>query len=45
MKDVKHEILRLAALSYAMVMISLSGCFADEPEEVIEYLKEKKGCV
>ena len=43
MKDVKHEILRLAALSYAMVMISLSGCFADEPEEVIKFLKEEKG--
>jgi hypothetical protein len=43
MKKVKHEILRLAALSYAMVMISISGCFADKPEEVIEFLKEKKG--
>jgi len=43
MKDVKHEILRLAALSYAMVMISLSGCFADEPEKVIHYLKKEKG--
>ena len=43
MKKVKHEILRLAALSYAMVMISVSGCFADKPGEVIEFLKEKKG--
>merc|ERR1719464_471618 len=43
MKKVKLEILRLAALSYAIVMISLSGCFADKPEEVIEFLKEKKG--
>ena len=43
MKKVKHEILRLAALSYAMVMISLSGCFADKPGVVIEFLKKKKG--
>ena len=43
MKKVKHEILRLAALSYAMVMISVSDCFADKPEEVIKFLKEKKG--
>ena len=41
MKKVKHEILRLAALSYAMVMISLSGCFADKPGVVIEFLKKK----
>merc|ERR1711935_523165 len=43
MKKVKHEILRLAALSYAIVMISISGEFADKPEDVIEFLKEKKG--
>ena len=43
MKKVKREILRLVALSYAIVMISISGCFANKPEEVIEYLKEKKG--
>ena len=43
MKKVKHEILRLAALSYAIVMISISGEFADKPEAVIEFLKEKKG--
>ena len=41
MKKVKQEILRLAALSYAMVMISLSGCFADKPGVVIEFLKKK----
>ena len=43
MKKVKHEILRLAALSYAIVMISLSGEYADKPEDVIKFLKEKKG--
>ena len=43
MKKVKREILRLAALSYAIVMISISGEKADEPEEVIEYLTKKKG--
>ena len=43
MKKVKHEILRLAALSYAMVMISVSGRFADKPADVIKFLKEKKG--
>jgi len=43
MKKVKHEILRLAALSYAIVMISISGEFADKPEAVIEFLKDKKG--
>ena len=43
MKEAKHEILRLAALSYAMVMISLNGCFADKPEKVIHYLKKEKG--
>ena len=43
MKEAKHEILRLAALSYAMVMISLNGCFADKPEKVIHYLTKEKG--
>ena len=43
MKKVKHEILRLAALSYAIVMISLSGEYADKPEDVVKFLKEKKG--
>jgi hypothetical protein len=43
MKKVKHEILRLAALSYAIVMISISGEFANKPEDVIKFLTEKKG--
>ena len=43
MKEVKREILRLAALSYAIVMISISGEKADEPEKVIKFLKEEKG--
>ena len=43
MKKVKREILRLAALSYAIVMISLSGEYADKPEVAIKFLKEKKG--
>jgi len=43
MKKVKREILRLAALSYAIVMISISGEKANKPEDVIKFLKEKKG--
>ena len=43
MKQVKREILRLAALSYAIVMISISGTKADKPDEVIHYLKKEKG--
>ena len=43
MKEVKREILRLAALSYAIVMISISGRKADKPDEVIHYLTKEKG--
>ena len=45
MKKIKHEILRLAALSYSIVLLSLSGKFAEKPEEAIKFLKDDKGLI
>ena len=42
MKNTKQEILRLACLSYSIVMLSISNKYADKAKEAIDLLKAKK---
>ena len=42
MKNTKQEILRLACLSYSIVMLSISNKYADKAQEAIDLLKAKK---
>ena len=42
MKDTKQEILRLACLSYSIVMLSISNKYADKAQEAIDLLKTKQ---
>ena len=42
MKKTKQEILRLACLSYSIVMLSISNKYADKGQEAIDLLRAKK---
>jgi len=42
LKDTKQEILRLACLSYSIVMLSISNKYADKAKEAIDLLKAKQ---
>jgi len=42
MKKVKQEILRLACLSYSIVMLSISNKYADDAQKAIDLLKAKQ---
>ena len=42
MKKAKQEILRLACLSYSIVMLSISNKYADEAQKAIDLLRAKK---
>ena len=42
MKKTKQEILRLACLSYSIVMLSISNKYADKGQEAIDLLRDKK---
>ena len=42
MKKAKQEILRLACLSYSIVMLSISNKYADNAQKAIDLLKAKQ---
>ena len=41
MKKVKQEILRLASLSYSIVMLSISNKYANKAQEAVKLLRDK----